>query len=170
MSHLLRCSIQNIPVLNQTKLIFSPSCFCIADLIPRYRRSAEIRHHLKGLELAGEILAVELTGGISFKVILHGSNMGMHCVFLYWAENKLCILKQNSVVLPAQNVLLILLLGFTFQAFFFTWHLYFNYSCCLVPLCLPFVVWAVPFFPSEIPLLPHWSSLWCGTCFAGDHD
>lgn len=66
MSHLLHCSIQNIPVLNQTKLNFFPSCFCIAGLIPRYRRSAEIPHHLKGLELAGEILAVELTGGSGF--------------------------------------------------------------------------------------------------------
>lgn len=90
MSHLLHCSIQNIPVLNQTKLIFFPSSFCIADLIPRYRRSAEIPHHLKGLELAGEILAVELTGGSSFKVMLDRSNVGVHCVFLYRAKNKMC--------------------------------------------------------------------------------
>lgn len=83
-------------------------------------------------------------------------------------KTRCAVLKHNSV--SAQNVLLYFLLGFMFQAFFFTWHLYFNYSCCLVPLCLPFVVWAVPFFPSEIPLLPHWLFLWCGTCSAGDCD
>jgi len=78
------------PVLNQPKLIFF-SCFCIADLIPRYRRSAEIPHHLKGLELAGEVLAVELTCGSCSAALMPGSGTWMGCVCLHGAESKVLL-------------------------------------------------------------------------------
>lgn len=113
-------------MLNQTKLFFFFfSCFCIAGLIPRYRRSAEIPHRLKGLELTGEIWAVELMVGSSFTVITHRSNAWMTVSILSRGQDAIVVL-HVSVVSQAQIELLYLwALHFCFcEAFLLVRHLY----------------------------------------------
>lgn len=148
-------------MLNQTKLhFFFSSCFCIAGLISRYRRSAEIPHHLKGLELTGEIWAVELTIGSSFTVITHRSNAWMSGVSVLSRRQDAIVLLHVSVVSPAQIELLYLCaLHFCFcEAFLLVRHLCLSRSCCLGPAGSPLAL-SSPFLsrrnsPSALLLVP----------------